>query len=97
MDGNHAQSPSPQITWSTEEIIAKRDKFYAASQRAFVPYEKPLILKRGKMQYVWDEVIIGFVWEDILYPLIFDDAEIDLEGPETPQIEAFRGYSAFLS
>jgi len=43
------------ITWDTEKIIAKRNKYYAASQRAFAPYQKPLILKKGKMQYVWDE------------------------------------------
>lgn len=44
------------VDWSTQSIIARRDKYYAASQRAFVPYEKPLILKRGKMQYCWDEL-----------------------------------------
>ncbi|NND89476.1 MAG: aspartate aminotransferase family protein [Granulosicoccus sp.] len=44
------------VDWSTQSIIDRRDKYYAASQRAFVPYEKPLILKRGKMQYCWDEL-----------------------------------------
>jgi alanine-glyoxylate transaminase/(R)-3-amino-2-methylpropionate-pyruvate transaminase len=44
------------IDWSTEGIIARRDKYYAASQRAFVPYRKPLILKKGMGQYVWDEL-----------------------------------------
>ena len=43
------------VDWNTDAIINRRDKFYAASQRAFVPYDKPLILKRGEMQYVWDE------------------------------------------
>ena len=47
--------PQAEVTWDTDAIIAKRDKYYAASQRAFVPYKKPLILKRGEMQYVWDE------------------------------------------
>lgn len=46
----------PSTNWSTQSIIDKRDKYYAASQRAFVPYEKPLILKRGEMQYCWDEL-----------------------------------------
>ncbi len=50
----HGIAPAP-VTWDTDEIIAKRDRYYAASQRAFVPYRKPLILRRGKMQYVWDE------------------------------------------
>jgi alanine-glyoxylate transaminase/(R)-3-amino-2-methylpropionate-pyruvate transaminase len=43
------------LDWSTQSIIDKRDQYYAASQRAFVPYQKPLILKKGKMQYCWDE------------------------------------------
>ncbi|MFK8078995.1 MAG: aspartate aminotransferase family protein [Granulosicoccus sp.] len=43
------------IDWSTDAIIQKRDNYYAASQRAFVPYQKPLILKKGEMQYCWDE------------------------------------------
>lgn len=48
-------APGLDVTWSTEEIIDKRNRFFAATQRAFVPYEKPLIIKRGKGQYVWDE------------------------------------------
>lgn len=43
------------LDWSTQSIIDKRDTYYAASQRAFVPYQKPLILKKGEMQYCWDE------------------------------------------
>lgn len=54
MDG--LQSAPAPVTWSTEEIIAKRNRYYAASQRAFVPYQKPLIIKRGQGQYVWDEL-----------------------------------------
>lgn len=45
----------PTIDWTTDSIVAKRDRYYSASQRAFVPYEKPLILKRGQGQYLWDE------------------------------------------
>mgnify|MGYP000238773136 CR=1 FL=1 len=41
--------------WSTDGIIERRDTFYAASQRAFVPYEEPMIFKSGKGQYLWDE------------------------------------------
>ena len=41
--------------WSTDAIVARRDKFYSASQRAFVPYQTPLIFKKGKGQYLWDE------------------------------------------
>jgi len=43
------------IDWSTEAIVARREKFYAASQRAFVPYRTPLIFARGERQYLWDE------------------------------------------
>jgi alanine-glyoxylate transaminase/(R)-3-amino-2-methylpropionate-pyruvate transaminase len=46
---------STETDWSTDAIIARRDKFYAASQRAFVPYRTPLIFSRGEMQYLWDE------------------------------------------
>lgn len=41
--------------WSTEAIVARRDKYYAASQRKFVPYEAPQIFERGEYQYLWDE------------------------------------------
>jgi alanine-glyoxylate transaminase/(R)-3-amino-2-methylpropionate-pyruvate transaminase len=41
--------------WSAEAIVARRERFYAASQRAFVPYQTPLIIRRGRGQYLWDE------------------------------------------
>jgi alanine-glyoxylate transaminase/(R)-3-amino-2-methylpropionate-pyruvate transaminase len=41
--------------WSGDAVIARRDKYYAASQRAFVPYKTPLIFSRGERQYLWDE------------------------------------------
>ncbi len=41
--------------WSTAAIVARREKFYAASQRAFVPYKTPLIFAKGDRQYLWDE------------------------------------------
>lgn len=55
MDGPSAAPPTAPVTWNTQDIIAKRDRYYAASQRGFVPYAKPLILRKGSMQYVWDE------------------------------------------
>jgi alanine-glyoxylate transaminase / (R)-3-amino-2-methylpropionate-pyruvate transaminase len=55
MDGGGKMPLPAPVTWSTNEIIDKRNRYYAATQRAFVPYEKPLILKHGKGQYVWDE------------------------------------------
>jgi alanine-glyoxylate transaminase/(R)-3-amino-2-methylpropionate-pyruvate transaminase len=47
--------PELATDWSGEAIIALRDNYYAASQRAFVPYETPLIFSRGERQYLWDE------------------------------------------
>lgn len=44
-----------EVDWSRDAIIGRRDKYYAATQRAFVPYRTPLIIKRGQGQYVWDE------------------------------------------
>ncbi len=44
-----------ETDWSTAAIVARRDRYYAASQRAFVPYEEPLIFQRGQGQYLWDE------------------------------------------
>jgi len=41
--------------WDTEAIVNRRERYYAASQRAFVPYTTPLIFKRGQDQYLWDE------------------------------------------
>ncbi|MBS0361571.1 MAG: aspartate aminotransferase family protein [Proteobacteria bacterium] len=41
--------------WSTEGIVRRRDRYYAATQRAFVPYKTPLIFQRGQGQYLWDE------------------------------------------
>ncbi len=41
--------------WQTDHIVERREKYYSASQRAFVPYSTPLIFKRGQDQYLWDE------------------------------------------
>ena len=46
---------SVDTDWDTAAIVARRERYYAASQRAFVPYKKPLIFKRGQDQYLWDE------------------------------------------
>ncbi len=44
-----------EIDWATDAIVGRRERYYAASQRAFVPYRKPLIFSRGQDQYLWDE------------------------------------------
>ena len=43
------------VDWHTDAIVDRRSRFYAASQRAFVPYRTPLIFQRGQDQYLWDE------------------------------------------
>lgn len=40
--------------WSIEATAARRDAYYAASQSKFVPFAKPMVFKRGSMQYLWD-------------------------------------------
>jgi alanine-glyoxylate transaminase/(R)-3-amino-2-methylpropionate-pyruvate transaminase len=54
MNAPHVHSDL-DIDWSTEAIVDRRNRFYSATQRKFVPYKDPLILKRGRGQYVWDE------------------------------------------
>jgi len=43
------------VDWSSDAIVARREKYYSASQRKFVPYATPLIFQRGEGQYLWDE------------------------------------------
>jgi len=47
-----------ELDWNTDAIVERRNTFYAASQRAFVPYQKPLIFKRGQDNYLWEA--LGF-------------------------------------
>ncbi|MEM7562570.1 MAG: aspartate aminotransferase family protein [Pseudomonadota bacterium] len=44
-----------EVDWNTDAIVGRRNRFYAASQRAFVPYQEPLIFKHGQDNYLWDE------------------------------------------
>ena len=40
--------------WNIESTAARREQFYAASQRKFVPFKDPIVFKRGSMQYLYD-------------------------------------------
>lgn len=42
-------------SWNLEETAARRDRYYSASQRKFVPFRDPMVFRRGQMQYLWDE------------------------------------------
>lgn len=59
-----SSQPADPIDWSTEAIVARRDRYYAASQRKFVPYDTPLIFRRGEGAYLWDET--GKRYTDLL-------------------------------
>ena len=48
-------SLSLPLDWNTDAIVNRREAFYAATQRAFVPYQTPQIFKRGSGQYLWDQ------------------------------------------
>ncbi len=54
MDSSDTAGQPLPLDWSSEGIIARRDRYYAASQRKFVPYQDPLIVARGQGQYLWD-------------------------------------------
>jgi len=42
------------IEWTVDATARRRDTFYAASQRKFVPFREPLVFRKGSMQYLWD-------------------------------------------
>jgi alanine-glyoxylate transaminase / (R)-3-amino-2-methylpropionate-pyruvate transaminase len=44
-----------ETDWSYDNTAKRRAKFLSPSLRTFTAFEKPIILKRGQMQYVWDE------------------------------------------
>ena len=45
----------PQPDWDTAATLERRERYYAASQRSFMPYKTPLIFRRGEYQYLWDD------------------------------------------
>ena len=44
-----------ETDWSHEAVSDRRRKFLSPSLRTFVAYERPIVVKRGQGQYVWDE------------------------------------------
>ncbi|MEX0319328.1 MAG: aspartate aminotransferase family protein [Ruegeria sp.] len=45
---------SLQTDWTLDETARRRDTYYAASQRRFVPFKEPMVFRKGSMQYLWD-------------------------------------------
>ena len=43
-----------ETEWSVAATAARRDRYYAASQRKFVPFREPMVFRKGSMQYLWD-------------------------------------------
>ena len=52
------------VDWSLQETARRRDTYYAASQKKFVPFARPMVFKKGSMQYLWDEA--GNRYTDLL-------------------------------
>ncbi|MFD1160439.1 aspartate aminotransferase family protein [Roseovarius aestuarii] len=50
--------------WTLNETAERRDTYYAASQRKFVPFKDPMVFKKGQMQYLWD--VEGRKYTDLL-------------------------------
>lgn len=44
-----------ETSWDLDETAARRDRYYSASQRKFVPFRDPIVFRKGRMQYLWDE------------------------------------------
>lgn len=53
-----------ETSWNLDDIAARRDRYYAASQRKFVPSREPMVFRKGSMQYLWDEA--GNKYTDLL-------------------------------
>ncbi|WP_170428669.1 aspartate aminotransferase family protein [Ruegeria arenilitoris] len=53
-----------QTDWTLNDTARRRDTFYAASQRKFVPFKEPMVFKKGSMQYLWD--VEGRKYTDLL-------------------------------
>lgn len=53
-----------QTSWNLQDIASRRDRYYAASQRKFVPSREPMVFRKGEMQYLWDEA--GRKYTDLL-------------------------------
>jgi alanine-glyoxylate transaminase/(R)-3-amino-2-methylpropionate-pyruvate transaminase len=50
--------------WTLNDTAARRDNFYAASQRKFIPFKEPMVFQKGSMQYLWD--VEGRKYTDLL-------------------------------
>jgi alanine-glyoxylate transaminase/(R)-3-amino-2-methylpropionate-pyruvate transaminase len=66
-----------ETDWPADAIVASCDRYFAASQRAFVPYRTRLACRSGQGQHLWDEKgsqFIDLAWAE-------DRAARSLPGP----------------
>jgi alanine-glyoxylate transaminase / (R)-3-amino-2-methylpropionate-pyruvate transaminase len=47
--------PELDVDWSYEGVAARRERYLSPVLRTFTAYEKPLLLQRGEMQYLYDQ------------------------------------------
>ena len=40
--------------WTLQGTAERRNRYYAASQRKFVPFAEPMVFRNGLGQYLWD-------------------------------------------
>lgn len=40
--------------WSHDGTAARRDRYFAASLKKFVPFREPIVFRKGQGQYLWD-------------------------------------------
>ncbi len=64
MSETQTRHPPLPVDWNTDAIVHRRESYYAASQRAFVPYQTPQIFERGEGQYLWG--VDGRMFIDLL-------------------------------
>ena len=46
--------------WSFDGTAARRDQYYSASLKKFIPFRDPIVFKRGRGQYLWDTEELRF-------------------------------------
>lgn len=44
-----------ETNWDYDATLERRHRFMSPSLRTFVAFQRPIVLKRGYMQYLWDE------------------------------------------
>ena len=42
------------LSWDLETVVTQRNQYLSPSLTTFMAYEKPLLLKKGEGQYLWD-------------------------------------------